>query len=234
MENRIISDSKLILDSLADKAVLKQDVFQNTLDAFNKLKVVLKTLTDELRPKVKKIDERLVIDFIKRSDFQAEIRVAGEELVFIMHTNTFTFDKEHSMWRTSYIQQDHTLSYCGMISIYNFLADSFRYNRTNDIGYLIGRLFINKEKHFFVEGKRQLGYLYNDFGHAVLDEDHLKSIVQSAIMYSLDFDLYTPPYDQVKMVSVEEVTSSTTYERLTTGKRLGFRFQGDPEIPEED
>ena len=50
-----------------------------------------------------------------------------------------------------------------MINIYNFLADSFKYNRLNDVGYLVGRVFLNKDLHYFVEGKRQLGFLYNDF-----------------------------------------------------------------------
>jgi len=34
-----------------------------------------------------------------------------------------------------------------MISIYNFLSDSFKFNRVNDIGYLIARVFTNKENH---------------------------------------------------------------------------------------
>ena len=43
-------------------------------------------------------------------------------------------------------------TYCGVINMYNFLSDSFKYNRENDLGYLIGRMFINKE-NTFVEGK---------------------------------------------------------------------------------
>ena len=39
-----------------------------------------------------------------------------------------------------------------------------------------------------VQGKRQLGFLYNDFVHSTVDKEKLKSIVQSAIIYSLDFE----------------------------------------------
>ena len=39
---------------------------------------------------------------------------------------------------------------------------------SNDLGYLIGRIFINHENHFMVQGKRQLGFLYNDFINQLL------------------------------------------------------------------
>jgi len=93
-------------------------------------------------------------------------------------------------------------SYCGIIYIYNFLADSFKYNRLDDLGYLIGRIFINRENHYFVEGKRQMGFLYNNFGTAVIDKKALRAIIETAIMYAMEFDLLVPPYDVVKIASV--------------------------------
>ena len=45
-----------------------------------------------------------------------------------------------------------------MINIYNFLSDSFVYDRERDLGYLVARVFLNKEGHFFVQGKKQLGF----------------------------------------------------------------------------
>ena len=82
-----------------------------------------------------------------------------------------------------------------MISVYNFLNDSFRYNREDDLGYLIARIFINKDKYYFVEGKRQMGYWINNFGTTQINKETLMDIVYSAIQYSLDFDLLVPPYD---------------------------------------
>ena len=108
---------------------------------------------------------------------------------------------------------------------HNFLNDSFKYNRVHDLGYLIGRIFINHENHFMVQGKRQLGFLYNDFIHSTVDKDKLKSIVQSAILYSLDFDLLVPSYDLVKEVTVDQVREVSDTLKLRTGKRLGFVFE---------
>ena len=114
-----------------------------------------------------------------------------------------------------------------MINVYNFLADSFKYNRTRDIGYLIARVFINRELHYFVEGKRQLGFLYNDFSKAVIDKKAITAIIESAILYCLSFDLFTPPFTTVNEVSVEEIVEASNSMQITTGKRLGFRFIAD-------
>jgi hypothetical protein len=97
----------------------------------------------------------------------------------------------------------------------------------NDLGYLIGRIFTNKENHYFLEGKRQLGFLYNDFVHATVDEKAIRAVLESTILYCLNFDLYTPPFDSIKEISVSEMQAASESMQIKTGKRLGFRFQAD-------
>jgi hypothetical protein len=207
-----------------EKAVLKQDVYTNTVKVFSDLKSVLAETVKDVRDNFGNQDERVDFYYRDRGDFQAEIKIAGDVLVFYMHTNVFQFDKSHSVWRSSYVKENEDNTYVGIINVYNFLADSFKYQRVSDLGYLIGRIFVNRESHFIVQGKRQLGYLYNDFVNGVLDKEALKSVVESAILYTLDFDLYTPPYENLQQVTVEEIQSVTNSASLATGKRMGFRF----------
>mgnify|MGYP006076457547 FL=1 len=217
----------LLFNLIKDKSVLKQDVFSNIILNFKVLKGVLKEIGDDLNDKLSAIDERIIIEYKDSGEFEAQLRVSGDLLVFQMHSNVFKFDPENSLWKTSYVSENTNRGYCGLINIYNFLNDSFKYNRANDLGYLIGRLFINHENHFMVQGKRQLGFLYNDFINATIDKDKLKSIVQSAILYSLDFDLLVPSYDLVNKVSVNEVKQVGDTHKLRTAKRLGFVFENN-------
>ena len=218
---------ELILKTLKEKSSLKQDVYANTLEAFLILKKTAKETASELSKAAYEIDKRVVIEYKDKGEFEFELRVAGDLLIFAMHTNVFEFDKSHQVWKNSYIKDDNTRSYCGMINVYNFLNDSFKYNRINDLGYVIGRLFINKENHYFVEGKRQLGFLYNDFVHSVIDAEAIKAILESTILYCLSFDLFTPPFDAIKEISVLDMQSVSENMQVKTGKRLGFRFQAD-------
>lgn len=217
----------LILKTLREKSCMKQDVFQNTLAIFKILKKTLKKISADLRKEMKTIDERIIIEYKEKGEYEAELKFAGDILTFYMHSNIFNFDTSHNIFKSSYVQADNFRSYCGMIAIHNFLADSFKYDRVSDLGYLIGRIFINKEKHYFIEGKRQLGFLYNDFVNAVIDKKVVRAIIESAILYALDFDMLTPPYDDVKEVSVKDFQEATRNMMIKTGKRMGFIFQAD-------
>jgi len=218
---------ELILKTLKTKACLKQDVFKKTKAVFLNFKDEAKELLAELKLEMEKVDKNILVEFIEKSEYEFHIKFGGDVLVFFMHTNVFDFEKSHQIWNTSYVKNDELRSYCGMINVYNFLADSFKYNRLNDVGYLVARIFLNKDLHYFVEGKRQLGFLYNDFVNEVIDNKKIKNIIESSILYSMDFDLLTPGYDTMKMVSVNDVNEVTSAMSIKTGKRLGFKFQAD-------
>jgi hypothetical protein len=55
-------------------------------------------------------------------------------------------------------------------------------------------------------------------------------ILESAVLYCLDFDLFTPPYDEVKVVSLAQVLETSATMSVKTGKRLGFRYQADNDV----
>jgi len=52
-------------------------------------------------------------------------------------------------------------------------------------------------------------------------------IITAAIRYTIGFDLLTPPYDEVKLVSVDEMKNTPDNMAFKTGKRLGFKFYPD-------
>jgi hypothetical protein len=220
----------LILKVIREKAALKKEVTERTSTGFELLRKILAEVADELKSSVAKTDSKEVyVNLNHKSEFESEFSLIDDTIVFLMHTNVFTFESNHEVWKNSYVKENHSLSYCGKIHVYNFLADSFKYNRTNDVGYLIARIFINKENHFFVEGKRQLGFLYNNFQNDIFNEDSIRKVIDSVILYSLDFDPYVPPYSSVTELSVADILNSTMESKIATGKRLGFRFQSDIE-----
>lgn len=216
-----------VVDLLTEKAQVKQQVYDHTFAAFNLLKSLQQQTSDEYNQHLKDADSRVQLKYRSRGDFESELKVAGDLLLFSMHSNIFEFDREHHIWSLPYVKNNKLNSYCGIIHVYNFLSDSFKYNREDDLGYLITRIFINHENHFFVEGKRQSEYSYKHFGEQTVTEEQLGRIVQTAIQYSLQFDLLVPPYDHVKIASVAQMNQKIIHSRLQTGKRLGFKFNSD-------
>jgi hypothetical protein len=216
-----------ILSALEMKSLVKQKVYDQTFEIFNLLKEVLQEIKNEINSEIQVKDARVNFEYKERSQFEVELKVAGDLLIFSMHSNIFEFDRDHNVWKLNYVKENSLFSFCGIINVYNFLSDSFKYNRLEDLGYLISRIFVNLEQHFFVEGKRQQEYLYNNFGKSVLTKEILKDIVLRIINYAIEFDLLVPPYDNVKIASVAQLNEKVEYHKMKTGKRLGFKFNSD-------
>ena len=55
-------------------------------------------------------------------------------------------------------------------------------------------------------------------------EDELDKIINSAMIYSLNFDLQTPNINDVNVVSVHQILEMNENQKIRTAKRLGYKF----------
>jgi len=222
-----MENSKKIINRLSKKAATKQEVFRVSKSVFNTLKNVAKELSEDLESQITTIDENVEVKYTDKGEFEIEIKFSGDTLIFHMHTNTFSFDKSHQIWNSKYVKEDKYRAYCGVINVYNFLSDSFKYNRENDLGFLLGRIFINKDQHFFTDGTNKLGFLYNDFDQSTINKDILKNIIEELMLNAMDFELLTPPFKDVQVVSLHQVLEMSKKMKLKTSKKLGYRFNSE-------
>lgn len=223
----ILNTKSAILQTIREKSILKQLVHKNTSEVFLELKKVLENLVNEYNLELEDQSEAVKLEFEDRGEYEAQIRVASDILVFSMYSNVFQFNRDHPVWKKDYVKQNPNNAYSGIINIYNFLSDSFKYKRSEDLGYLVARIFINQENHYIVEGKRQMGLLENDLSQSISDQDSLRKIVETAINYSLNFDLLVPLYDDVKILAVADIDEKIQNAKIKMGKRLGFQFKSD-------
>lgn len=226
MDNIPLRDK--ILETIVSKSTLKQKVFDNTFATFNDLKEALLEMASEMDDELDgKLDRRVRIEYRDRGKFEAQLQLANDLLIFQMHTDVFQFDADHAIWGVPYVQNNKENSYCGIINIYNFLSDSFKFNRNADEGYLIGRIFVNREMRYFTEGKCNNLLRVQQFGQEEIDRKALVSILESAIHFAINFDLLLPPYEDNKRVTVDQFNSKLDNSKFVTGKRLGYEFNVD-------
>jgi hypothetical protein len=214
-----------VLNLLENKASVKQQIFKTTSSVFNQFKVELQEICLDMQNDFSKIDQNVEISFSDRGDFEAELKFSGDVLVISMHSNVFSFPAEHEINKLKYVQDDPSRKYCGIIHIHNFLADSIKYNRSSDIGYLLGRIFINKDEHFFVDGQSQLGFLFNSFWKGKLKKEQIRKILELAIIYCMDFELLTPPFESVRQITLAEKQHMGSNSGYLTDKRVGYAFK---------
>lgn len=222
------TDTQDICKLLLQKGELKQQIFHVTQNSMQLFCEAAQDFDKVYKQDYSSEHESVTVHFTQRNPHEFQLKFAGDILVFLMHTNVFEFPRDHEIMHSAYIKEDKSRSYCGMIYIYNFLADSFKYNRINDIGYLIGRILINREGHYYVEGKRELARILNNFSDNTLTPETAKEVMLSAIEYTLNFDLLVPEYNNDIQISVGDMMQIENQNMLLrTGKRLGFRFEPD-------
>jgi hypothetical protein len=210
-----------ILQVLLDKSVLKQDISNDTEKVFALLKSRIKIELAELQKSV--TDKRVRLSFHEKGEAEIHVYVGSDVLVFTLHNNVFRLPDSSALWGTSYFKSNENNGYFGVIYVYNFLAESFLQNRMNDSGYLIGRILINHERHFLVEGKGTLGRLFQDPQNMELNEEIIGLIVQLSFHYALTFDLLVPPFEIMEELSVSQIQQISDELKLKTAKRLGFK-----------
>ena len=220
-ENPTENNRAQILQVLLDKSVLKQDISNDTEKVFTLLKTHIKSELAELQKSV--TDKRVRLSFHEKGEAEIHVYVGSDVLVFTLHSNVFRLPDSNALWGTSYFKEDENHGYFGVIYIYNFLAQSFLQNRLNDSGYLIGRILINHERHFLVEGKGTLGRLFQDPQNMELNEQIIGLIVQLSFHYALTFDLLVPPFEVMEELSVGQIQQIGDELKLKTAKRLGFK-----------
>ena len=224
MENSPLREE--ILGTIIRKSTLKQQVFDSTFSAFNLLKETLFEMASELDDALDgKLDRRVRLEYRDRGKFEAQLQVASDILLFQMHTDVFIFEPSHPVWQNGYVQNDREKGYCGVVNIYNFLSDSFKFNRNADEGYLIGRLFINREGCYFVEGNAAHSVQAERFGERELCRETLIPILEEAVAYALSFDPYMPHPEVNKRVTVDQFNTKMDNSKFVTGKRLGFDYE---------
>lgn len=219
-----------LVDLLKSKSILKQNVYHNNVKWFNVFKEELNACVAMLSKDLDNNADNIRLKIEDRSDTEIQLFIGSDVLIFQMHTNVFKVASDNYVHQSSYIKTNPANAYCGIINIYNFLADSYQFNRQNDYGYLISRIFVNSEDHFFIEGKGELEFMYKDFLNQVLNKDVIIDVIMKVATFAVDFDLITPPYDKVSVVSVNEMQTISSNSKLKTGKRLGFKFQSDSEV----
>jgi hypothetical protein len=219
--NSLDQNRDVILNLLTLKSALKQDVADDSEKVFETLKSIIISELETLKTKIN--DDRIRLNYEDRGKFELIVFVGSDMLVFHLHTNIFRLPDTNPLWGTEYFSSNENNGYFAVIHIYNFLAESYLRNRFDDRGNLIARIMMNHENHFMAEGRGQLGTLFRDPEHAILNENYMRLLVQLSFAFALQFDLYLPPYEYLEEITVAQVQEISDSLKLKTGKRMGFK-----------
>lgn len=217
-----------IVQNLKNKSCVKQKTYNHLCVTFEKLMKCSKAVVKNIKNSIKEVDENITIEFKKSSNKEFHIKVAGDLVIFVLHTNIITFADEHGIIKSKYVSEDENRKYFGQIMIYNFMADSVKYNRMKDSGYLLGRVLVNYENHFFVEGEGQLNFMFNNISGKPISKLDIDIIVKLAITIAIKSDLIIPPFQEIKHITLYDKLEST--HSMGGGRKIGFQMSYNDDI----
>ena len=213
-----------IFDGLKQKSTAKQAIYRNTLAAFDCLRLVSQELVLELTHKLTPLDSSVLIEYRSVNDLEFHIRFSGDLLVFVMHSNIVTFPDTYGPMPSPYVADDFRRRFFGHIMAYNFMADSIKYQRLNDPGYLVGRLLVNIDNHYFLEGVQQLELPDNDMADNLISPETMRLYVESAMIAAVNNDLIAPLLPEIQKISVKQKMEN---QQVSRGSKVGFSFSNE-------
>ncbi|OON68650.1 hypothetical protein B0919_12355 [Hymenobacter sp. CRA2] len=218
----------MIFEGLRQKSTAKQAIFRNTQAAFDCLRTVTQELVLELTRRISPVDASVAIEYRPVNELEFHIRFSGDLLVFVMHSNIITFPDEFPLFGSRYVSEDFRRRFFGHIMAYNFMADSIKYQRMNDPGYLVGRLLINIDNHYYIEGAKQLDMPDNDMEHNVVNNDAMRLYVESAMIAAVNNDLMAPSIQDIQKITVKQKVEN---QQVSRGSKVGFSFRNEQQHP---
>jgi hypothetical protein len=209
-----------IVEALKDKASLKQLIYRQSLAVFARMKGIAKDLAEILAEKMGKIDQHVQVEYIEKGEFEFHLKFSGDLLMFSMHSNVQTFGEEHIINKSPYVLEDYHRGYFGSIMVYNFMADSLKYNRLNDPGYLLARMLVNCDGHFYIEGVRQLNFLFPDIAQNLISDELLRIFIESTMVAAINQDLMAPSYQEIQVLPL----GLKLENRMVAAEKVGFQM----------
>jgi hypothetical protein len=212
---------------LRSRASHKQSVFAASKRQFRLFKDTSAALARWMQAHQAGGDDRVVIAHKELNAYAFTLQFGGDLLYAQQHTNVFTLDQKSRLWNKAYVQEDRSRAYFGVFYFYNFLADSFTYQRSSDAGVLLARVFINAEGFFFIEGLPQFKRPLQDFQYQHFNREERKRLMGLLVQAAIAYDLTAPPLKEVWLASVGDIQAQRSESLMRTGKKLGYKTQRD-------
>ena len=217
-----------IIASLSKRASLKQLIYRNTVAIFSRLREQARLLAIRLDTEMKATDPNVPIEFENGTEFEFNLKVSGDLLICSMHTNVVTFPSDHLLFGNPFIMENPFRAFFGQIMIYNFTADSVKYNRMNDEGYLLSRFLVNAENCFFVEGMGVIEMNHPDISKNQITDEILLDFLECNALVAIQTDLQAANFADLQVISLAEKAANTLPGAI---QKVGFQMKLQDQSP---
>ncbi|MCB0516644.1 MAG: hypothetical protein R2798_12705 [Chitinophagales bacterium] len=209
-----------IVELLRNNHAAKQKVFHLCLGIFDKMRYMTQQITEAINQSIEDV-AWVSAEFMDKGEFEFQVRLSGELIVFSFHSNIITFPENHVINANPYIKENELRSYFGVFLAYNFLNDAIKYNRLHDQGYLIARMFVNIDEKYYIEGVRQLNFLHPNVAENDLHDEMLFAFISSCFLAALQNNSVVPDFESEKVINIAQLINSRMLGNI---QKVGYQL----------
>ncbi len=213
-----------ILSAVNGKCSYRVRVANNSKATFEEMRKAGRQLLELLKTE-RNQDSMALLEYHDLGKNQFQMSIGEDAIIFNLHHDIFELEQGHPMQKTSYLKEDPFRAFCGMVSIYNFLSSSLEMNRGDDMGNLVARVFINGENHFFVEGRKKLGFLFSSLDTQTISPESVMDVIVNAAAHCVETDLEAPPFEAFATLNVLQIHAINGTLGIHSSRPLGFHLQ---------
>jgi hypothetical protein len=208
-----------IVSKLQTTSKLKYNLFESAEKLFGELEIICGELMQEII-ETNKEEKPIPIKVEKVNDYEFIFRIGGDVLIFILQSNIVRLPDDTYLSKSKYLKKDISLRYFGQILIYNFLSDTLTFGRLDDPGYLIGRILLNRENKFFLEGDRKIVFNFPELKENPVSKEKMRDLVEQLVVSVLENDLLAPAFQDIMLISYHQKLEHTS--SMGNPQKIGF------------
>ncbi|SMD41772.1 hypothetical protein SAMN00777080_0303 [Aquiflexum balticum DSM 16537] len=208
-----------IVSKLQTTSKLKYNLFESTEKLFGELEIICRELMQEII-ETNKEEKPIPLKIEKINDYEFIFRIGGDVLIFILQSNIVRLPDDTYLSKSKYLKKDVSLRYFGQILIYNFLSDTLTFGRLEDPGYLIGRILLNRENKFFLEGDRKIVFNFPELKDNPVSKEKMRDLVEQLVVSVLENDLLAPAFQDIMLISYHQKLEHTS--SMGNPQKIGF------------
>ncbi|ERM82527.1 hypothetical protein P872_05745 [Rhodonellum psychrophilum GCM71 = DSM 17998] len=208
-----------IVSKIQSTSKLKQNLLVQVTDLFQLLEQSSLNLATKLTAACGP-ENQVPLKVEKINDYEFVFQAGEDVLVFILQSNIVRLSEETYLSKSKYLKSDPSLNYFGQILIYNFLGETIKNERLDDPGYLLGRLMVNRENKFFLEGDRKMVYHFPELQDNPVTGQKMQDFVELLVSAALDNDLLAPAFGDIMIITYLQKLEHTS--GMGHPKKIGF------------
>jgi hypothetical protein len=208
-----------IVSKLQTTSKLKYNLFESTEKLFGELEIICRELMQEII-QTNKEEKPIPLKLEKINDYEFIFRIGGDVMIFILQSNIVRLPDDTYLSKSKYLKKDVSLRYFGQILIYNFLSDTLTFGRLEDPGYLIGRILLNRENKFFLEGDRKIVFNFPELKDNPVSKEKMRDLVEQLVVSVLENDLLAPAFQDIMLISYHQKLEHTS--SMGNPQKIGF------------